>query len=90
MVQPAFHPNATQYTLQLGDALFWFWRQSVDRRQSIFCIFNVTDQLQTLRIADLNLVATDDWHDLISGNAIDSWQSDIQLSPYQCLWLSNR
>lgn len=90
MVQPAFHPNATQYTLQLGDALFGFWRQSVDRRQSIFCIFNVTDQLQTLRIADLNLVATDDWHDLISGNAIDSWQSDIQLSPYQCLWLSNR
>lgn len=88
--QPAFHPNATQYTLQLGDNLFGFWRQSIDRQQSIFCIFNINDQPQTLRIADLNLVATDDWHDLISGNSIDSWQSDIQLSPYQCLWLSNR
>lgn len=88
--QPAFHPNATQYTLQLGDSLFGFWRQSIDRRQSIFCIFNINDQPQTLRIVDLNLVATDDWHDLISGNAIDSYQSDIQLSPYQCLWLSNR
>lgn len=88
--QPAFHPNATQYTLQLGDSLFGFWRQSIDRRQSIFCIFNISDQLQNVRIADLNLVATDDWHDLISGDAIDSWQSDVQLSPYQCLWLSNR
>ncbi|HCD06011.1 MULTISPECIES: sugar phosphorylase [unclassified Methylophaga] len=86
----AFHPNATQYTLQLGDALFGFWRQSIDRRQSIFCIFNITDQPQTLRIADLNLVATDDWHDLVSGEAIDSWQIEIQLSPYQCAWLSNR
>lgn len=90
MQQPAFHPNATQYTLQLGDSLFGFWRQSIDRRQSIFCIFNISDQLQNVRIADLNLVATDDWHDLISGDAIDSWQSDVQLSPYQCLWLSNR
>ena len=88
--QPAFHPNATQFTLQLGDSLFGFWRQSIDRRQSIFCIFNINDQPQTLRIVDLNLVATDDWYDLLSGNAIDSWQSDIQLSPYQCLWLSNR
>ena len=26
--QPAFHPDATQYTLQLGDRLFGFWRQS--------------------------------------------------------------
>ena len=88
--QPAFHPNATQFTLQLGDALFGFWRQSIDRHQSIFCIFNISDQSQTLRVADLNLVATDEWHDLISGTATDSWQSEIQLTPYQCVWLSNR
>ena len=90
MEQPAFHPNATQFTLQLGDALFGFWRQSIDRQQSIFCIFNISDQSQTLRVADLNLVATDEWHDLISGTATDSWQSEIQLTPYQCVWLSNR
>ena len=90
MEQPAFHPNATQFTLQLGDTLFGFWRQSIDRHQSIFCIFNISDQPQTLRVADLNLVATDEWHDLISGRATDSWQSEIQLTPYQCVWLSNR
>ncbi|MFM9587533.1 hypothetical protein, partial [Streptomyces caniscabiei] len=36
--QDAFHPNATQFTLHLTGALFGFWRQSIDRRQSIFCV----------------------------------------------------
>ena len=46
--QSAFHPNATQFTLHLGDQLFGFWRQSLDRQQSIFCISNISDQGQTL------------------------------------------
>lgn len=87
--QDAFHPNATQYTLQLGTALFGFWRQSMDRRQSIFCVFNIRDDSQTLRISELNLVATDDWRDLISGENLDPLQSVISLAPYQMLWLSN-
>lgn len=88
--QDAFHPNATQYTLQLGTALFGFWRQSMDRRQSIFCVFNIRDDSQTLRISELNLVVTDDWRDLISGEMLDPLQSVISLKPYQMLWLSNR
>ena len=31
--QAAFHPNATQFTLHLGEGLFGFWRQSIDRQQ---------------------------------------------------------
>lgn len=88
--QPAFHPNATQFTLQLGEHLFGFWRHSMDRRQSIFCIFNVHNQPHTLRVADLNLVLTDNWHDLVSGEALESLTDTIELSPYQILWLSNR
>ncbi|MDX1574208.1 MAG: sugar phosphorylase [Methylophaga sp.] len=87
--QAAFHPNATQYTLQLGSALFGFWRQSQNRRQSIFCIFNITDRNQTLYISDLNLVATDSWRDLISGNLLVDWPEKLLLAPYQMLWLSN-
>ena len=34
--QAAFHPNATQLTLHLGDQIFAFWRESLDRHQSIF------------------------------------------------------
>lgn len=88
--QSAFHPNATQYTLQLGNDLFGFWRQSMDRRQSIFCIFNITDTSQNLRISDLNLVATDNWCDLITAKVIDPMQQTLLLTPYQMLWLSNR
>lgn len=87
--QAAFHPNATQYTLQLGTALFGFWRQSQNRRQSIFCIFNITDSNQTLYINDLNLVATDTWRDLISGDSLENWPERLSLAPYQMLWLCN-
>jgi sucrose phosphorylase len=41
--QRAFHPNATQYTLHpLNQAIFAFWRQSMARDQSIFCIHNLS------------------------------------------------
>jgi len=88
--QPAFHPNATQYTLHLGDALFGFWRQSADRRQSIFCVYNVSDQPQRLVVQALNLIVTDSWHDLISGMALDDAHPTVELAPYQTLWISNR
>jgi sucrose phosphorylase len=69
--QAAFHPNATQYTLQLKPSLFGFWRQSIIRDQSIFCIFNLTDRPQLLQLSELNLVCTDPWCDLISGEKVD-------------------
>ncbi len=87
--QPAFHPNATQYTLHLGPQLFAFWRQSSDRRQSIFCINNVSDQPQLLPLARVNLIELDTWRDLISGDRIEDLQSEVMLKPYQSLWLSN-
>ena len=87
--QPAFHPNATQFTLQLGEQIFGFWRQSIDRRQSIFCIFNVTDVPQNIRLSDMNLIGTDTWFDLISGQTMCLEDIEYQLSPYQSMWISN-
>lgn len=88
--QPAFHPNATQFTLNLGDFLFGFWRQSADRRQSIFCIHNLSDQSQILSMQALNLIATDDWYDLVSDQGFDDSVTQFCLDPYQSLWISNR
>ena len=88
--QLAFHPNATQFTLNLGDPLFGFWRQSMDRRQSIFCVYNVSDQPQMLSIQSLNLIATQDWYDLVSGQKFDDSTNQTCLEPYQSLWISNR
>jgi sucrose phosphorylase len=88
--QPAFHPNATQFTLHLGLQLFGFWRQSINRKQSIFCISNITDQIMELPISELNLIITESWVDLISGDEITDLTQAIQLQPYQTVWLSNQ
>jgi len=86
----AFHPNATQFTLQLGNEVFGFWRQSIDRRQSIFCISNISKKTQTIRLSDINLIGTDNWIDLLTQTPINSQLEDIQLAPYESAWISNK
>ena len=88
--QPAFHPNATQFTLQLGDAICGVWRQSLNREQSIFAISNVTDQEQQIMLSDINLIITDKWVDLLTDDMIDDDQAELFLKPYQTVWLSNK
>lgn len=87
--QKAFHPNATQFTLHLTDKLFGFWRQSIDRRQSIFCVYNISNETQPLLLSDLNLIVTDNWRDLISGIEFNETNDFISLDPYQILWITN-
>ena len=89
-LQSAFHPNATQFTLQLGPQMFGYWRQSMDRRQSIFCINNISDETQTLLLSDINLISTDHWHDLLNDQISIAVDGVIQLSPYQTVWISNQ
>lgn len=88
--QPAFHPNAIQFTLHLGTELFGFWRQSLDRKQDIFCVSNITDQTIELPINNLNLVMTNNWYELISEVKLDIEDEVIQLGAYQTIWLTNK
>ncbi|MEM6463895.1 MAG: sugar phosphorylase [Pseudomonadota bacterium] len=88
--QPAFHPNATQFTLQLGDAIFGFWRQSIDRAQSIFAVHNLTDDNVSIPTMSLNLIGGEQWIDLISGEEIVAFDGSIDFAPYQCRWITNR
>lgn len=88
--QPAFHPLATQFTLQLKSHLFGFWRQSQDRQQSIFAIHNLYRKKRKIQMQDLNLIADVDWIDLISGNKLQDTHGELVLKPYQCVWISNR
>lgn len=87
--QSAFHPNATQFTLHLGSAVFGFWRQSMDRRQSIFCISNMTDQEQSITLSDINLIEMHDWVDLLGGERFASGNEELRLRPYQTTWITN-
>ncbi|MFT7287642.1 MAG: sucrose phosphorylase [Halieaceae bacterium] len=86
--QAAFHPNATQFTLHLGSRLFGFWRQSADRRQSVFCVSNISNEAQSLQLGDINLIESENWSDLISGE--DCSGQSMLLAPYQSVWISNR
>lgn len=87
--QLAFHPNAVQFTLALPEGLFGIWRQSLDRKQSIFAVTNVTKEIKTLSLADINLIAGDLWWDLISRQSITDIEGGFSLSPYQTVWISN-
>lgn len=85
--QPAFHPNATQFTLNLGEKIFSLWRQCQNRKQSIFVLCNITSQKQPVDLNEINLIFNKNWIDLISNKKIES--KKISLKPYQTMWISN-
>lgn len=88
--QAAFHPNATQFTLQLGEAFFGFWRQSLDRAQSIFAVSNLTAEPRSIPSMALNLIEGDAWCDLLTGEPVAQLSGEIAFAPYQTRWISNR
>jgi len=88
--QSAFHPNATQFTLHLGDEVFGFWRQSPKRDQSIFCIHNISDKEITIPLSSINLISLDTWVDLITGIDYSDLNNIIKLKPYGFSWLTNK
>jgi sucrose phosphorylase len=88
--QEAFHPNATQYTLHFGDAIFAFWRESLRRDQSIFALHNVSDQSQYVSLVELNLITSDTWRELLSGDVYQNLEATIELPPYGCVWITNK
>jgi sucrose phosphorylase len=88
--QKAFHPNATMFTMHLGDEVFGYWRQTVKRDQSIFCLNNVSSKVQEILKNSVNLSATESWTDLISGKTLPEGENILTLQPYQSLWLTNK
>lgn len=88
--QPAFHPNATQFTLHLDPRIFGVWRQGLDRDQSIFALHNVSLEEVEISPLSINLIGGETWVDLLTGEEIDASGGDILMAPYQCRWITNR
>lgn len=88
--QPAFHPNATQSVLHVGDEVFGFCRQSLDGAQSVFCFHNLSKEEQVLPLTGVNLAPSGEWLDLLTGDDLSTTASEIVLTPYQSLWLTNK
>ena len=87
--QKAFHPDATQFTLHIKPGMFGFWRQSLDRRQSLFVVTNITRENKRLSLRDMNLFADAKWVDLLSGVTVNPEDEELELVPYQTVWISN-
>ena len=85
--ESSFHPNAEQFVLHINDELFGFWRQSIDRKDKVFCIFNVTNQVQPLDLTCLNLPHDGTWQDLVSNTRYQDIYETVKLKPYQFVWL---
>jgi len=88
-VQPAFHPNATQFTLNLDKKIFSVWRQSRDRKQSIFALTNVSSKTVKLDSNQINLIDDEQWFDLLSPKEKIIDGEFIKLYPYQTVWITN-
>jgi sucrose phosphorylase len=87
--QPAFHPNALQSVMQLGAGVFGVERVSLDQTQTILAIANLQPRNAVLNTVSLDLAPGTIWCDLISGEACSSTPCELELAPYQCVWLSN-
>ncbi len=79
--QNAFHPNAEQKILNLGNELFGLVRSSEE--QTIAFVCNLSDSPKTFEIeAELDQLD----YDLISAKNIEK----KELKPYQCMWLTGK
>lgn len=90
--QPAFHPNAAQYPLHIGDEVFGVRREtrskeSSHRHQSLVALYNVTSQPQAVPLAELNLDDCLRWTDLLSGADVVGDAGALRLPPYGFCWL---
>jgi len=88
--QKAFHPDATQFTLHIKPGMFGFWRLSLDRKQSLFVVTNITADMKNLSLRDMNLYADAKWVDLLSGAPVHPDDEELELAPYQSVWITNQ
>ena len=83
--QKAFHPNGLRSGINLGPKIFCFKRQSVDKKQIIICITNLSSKIQTKKI-DYKFLKWKNLLDYSNNHILDKM---IKLKPFQTIWLSN-
>jgi len=84
--QKAFHPNAYRTNINLGDNFFCIKRVSLDKKQTILCITNLTSKLQNVKINK----KFNKFKNLIDLNVKHQISNSINLKPFETIWLSNK
>lgn len=85
--QAAFHPNAAQYPLHLGDQVFGIRRESHSSGAAIVAVYNISAEPQEILLADLNLDGSAHWLDIVNDGADMRSQTCLVLAPYGYRWL---
>jgi sucrose phosphorylase len=88
--QKAFHPDAHQRVVELGNGLFGFVRVSTDSKQIIVCVSNVSNVRKSLVLNSHfpELDSPKPLTDLLSGARTSGADKKIPLDPYQTVWLT--
>ena len=85
MRQKAFHPNASRTTLNMGSKIFCFKRTSIDKKQSIICISNLSSKNQIIKL-NKNII---NYRNLIDPKTEFKNKNFLTLKPFQTVWLRN-
>ena len=83
--QKAFNRNAKRLNINLGSKIFCYERISLDKKQTIICITNLSTKLQYIKI-NKNLIK---YRDLLGRKTFFTLDKKIKLDPCQTIWLSN-
>ncbi len=80
----AFHPNAFRGTIDLGSKIFCLKRVSIDKKQTIICVTNVTSKTQKAKLNKKYLM----WKNLINPKIKFKNEDCLILKPFETMWLS--
>jgi glycosidase len=84
--QAAFDPTGEQRVVQANPALFCLLRLSPAGDSRLLCLHNFSPHRQLARI-DLSAFTDQPAVDLIGGNQVNAGSQDLELQPYQAVWL---
>ena len=84
--QKAFHPNALRYNIEFNSKIFCFKRVSIDKKQTILCITNLSSKIQHIKLSNKFFK----WNDLLGSNLNYISAKKLRLEPFQTIWLSNK
>lgn len=90
IAEKAFHPNAGQQVVFLSDSVFSVVRTSLDGKEKILAMTNVTDKPVTIKInTSISGLAAGVYRDILTGKDVDvnNVRTDIVLKPYEVIWL---
>ena len=83
--QKAFHPNALSSNINLGNKIFCFKRISLDKKQIIISITNLTSKSQFPKLNKRYII----WNNLINPQSKFIKKRSFKLKPFETMWLSN-